>query len=955
MAQDGRTPFFSLHWKGLILLSLLLTGLSASFAVLNHLHLKSQFRTQQAITFHTLQSQFGELIERSADRLQHLGVVLAALGDLEQFLTTRNVLAFTQKQQHRYASLRYELDVERVELFTLEGKSLWKWTPTTFSTLPEALERAALKQVREAEHPVSILACQPICNLHVFVPILKDGRNLAIVELGQGIADLIIGFQAITGTDLAILVPARPNDKTDLSRWQLRIAALSNAHELRPLLTRLADQEPTLSALNDGDWLAWQGKNYSLHVLPLRDIVKGGSGNILFVADVSRAVAEVQRGTHEGLLIIGFALAIAELFLLALVRAPLRHLQRLAETLPLLAQGRYREARQRLARNNTHRTSRDEIGILEETSVRLAYQLEENQRALIADRDFIQGLFDTAQVLILTQTRDGKIHTANEFTSQLTGLMLSELSGRLFVELIEGNDEKGQISEQLETLFVAPQHRLEHEAGLVCREGGKRHIVWVHTRLRQAHADGVAVLSVGLDVTARIEAESKMRWLANHDPLTGLVNRARFREELERSFAEAERSSTAAALVLLDLDHFKDINDSSGHAAGDALLILLADELRERARKSDVLARLGGDEFAVLMPGANRHGSATFAQDLIQRLEARMFQFNGRSYRISSSMGIALIPEHGKTVEEVMANADIAMYQAKKAGRGRWHFFSDSEGGHIGAAQRVYWRGVITRSLEKEGGALLHFQPIAHAITGEIFYHEALIRLKLEDGRLALPGDFLEAASRSQLMDAIDSFVTDEALRILTHDKTRRLSINLSSAALADPHWAEPLRKAVHRGILEPSRLLFEITEAAAIADLEAARRIMEELSALGFAFALDDFGAGFASFYYLKNLPVKYVKIDQSFVSELSGEKGDRAFVTALTILAHGYEQKVIAEGVEDAKTLAILRSLGVDFVQGYFIGRPSSAFIDQAAFADDKLPRPYVLQQEAARSVKN
>jgi diguanylate cyclase (GGDEF)-like protein/PAS domain S-box-containing protein len=954
MAKDRRPRFLSLHWKGLLVLSLLLVGLSTTFAMLNYLHLKNQFRNQQARTFQTLQAQFGQSIERAADRLQHLGLVLASLTDLERFLTARDKAEFADKEERRYASIRYELDVERVEYFTLEGKSIWEWTPATFHPLPEEMQQAALGKVREKEQPVSVLVCQPTCGLHVFVPILRNGRNLAIVELGQRIADLIIGFHGFTNADVAILVPVAPEERTHSSSEWSRIAALSSAHKLTPFLKALSERYPRWHGITKYDWVPWQGKNYSLSVTRLGDLVEGAKGTVVFIVDVSHTAAELQRGIREGFIVTGSVLVVAELALLLLVRTPLRHLQRLAETLPLLAHGRYREARQRLANNHSHTNSRDEIRILEETSIRLSYQLEETHRTLIADRDFIQGLFDTAQLIILTQNSEGKIHKANQFIVQLTGLDEDELAGRLFTDLVEDSDRKDQIANQLETLFDEFEHRLEHEATLVCQDGSKRHIVWVHTRLRQAHADDVAVLSVGLDVTDRIEAESKMRWLANHDPLTGLVNRARFHEELQRSFAEAERSSASAALLLLDLDHFKDINDSSGHAAGDALLILLANELRERARRSDVLARLGGDEFAVLMPGADRRGAETFAQDLIERLGGRMFQFNARSYRISTSIGIALIPDHGSAVEEVMANADIAMYQAKKAGRGRWHFFSDCDGGRAGAGQRVYWRGVVLRSLEKEGGALLHFQPIVNATTGELVYHEALMRLQLDDGRLAFPADFLEAATRSQLMYAIDAFVAKRALRILTQDKTVRLSINLSNAALDDPRWAEPLKEAVQRGALDPDRLLFEITETAAIADIDAARRTMHDLIALGFVFALDDFGAGFASFYYLKQLPIKYVKIDRSFITKLATEKGDKAFVMALTTLAHGYGQKVIAEGVEDAITLSALRTLGVDFVQGFFVGRPRPELASRPALIEGDDSWPYRLRLEAGRSAR-
>jgi diguanylate cyclase (GGDEF)-like protein len=509
--------------------------------------------------------------------------------------------------------------------------------------------------------------------------------------------------------------------------------------------------------------------------------------------------------------------------------------------------------------------------------------------------------------------------------AQLVGRGSDDLRDIRFIDLIEPLDSNDESLKHLEQLFSNPLHRLEHEAALTCHDGTTRHIVWVHTRLGREHHNGVAILSVGLDATDRIQAESRIRWLANHDPLTGLANRLRFREELERSFAEASRSGVPTALLLFDLDHFKDVNDTSGHAAGDALLCLLANELRARARKSDILARLGGDEFAVLMTGANREGAEGFASALNQRLTERLFHFGDRSHRISASIGIALIPEHGKDVEEVMANADAAMYQAKKNGRGQWHLFSPLEEERAIVGNRAYWRSVIAQSLA-ENRLFFHYQPIIHVPTGQIAYHEALLRVRLEDGRLALPGEYMEVILRSDLMHAIDSFVTEEALRVLANNESMRLSINLSAAALNDASWVQPLREAVRIGVLAPSRLLFEITETAAIADLDTAKELMDELSGLGFGFALDDFGTGFASYHYLKQLPIKHVKIDRSFVSKLANDEGDRVFVTALTTLAHGYRQQVVAEGVEDAATLAVLKDLGVDMAQGFFIGHPGA-----------------------------
>lgn len=926
--RNDASRFWTLRRKGFVFLSLLLLTLGVTFGALNHWNLRTQFKDQQAVRNAALRVEFRDLIKRSADRLQRLGVVLASLGKLDLFITAPRENQSAARLHGFFSTVRYELDVERIELFDAGSNSVLTWSSSMATPVPQERLHKVLNQVIETEQPLTILTCQSGCSLHAFVPLLSKGRNVGVLSLSQMITDLVLDFSAGAGTAVAILVTSQENGEKVLEDWGLRIAALSNQQELEPFLRHLSKRYPGPEALPADSWLEWKEKRFTVYSSPLDDILESGeTGHLLFIVDASASAAALDQANRDALLIVAISLCIAEVLLLVLLHAPLRRIQHLAATLPLLAHGNYDRVNERLKTLSRLVEWKDEIDILYATSIRLAHQIEEHQNTLAAERDFIQGLLDNAQVLILTQSRDGRIRTVNELTTQILGRPSETLRNSRFIELIEIDSETSEVARNLEKLFSNLMQRLEHESVLTCGDGSKRHIVWVHTRLRLEHENGIAVLSIGLDATERIEAESRIRWLANHDSLTGLHNRLWFKDELERSFAEAERNGVPAALLLFDLDHFKDINDSSGHAAGDALLCLLANELRARARKSDVLARLGGDEFAVLMTGTDRSGAEHFAQDLNQRLMEKPFRFGNRSYRISASIGIALIPEHGKDVEELLANADAAMYQAKKAGRGRWHLFSHSGEERARISHQAYWRSVIAQSLDQKS-LFFHYQPVVDLATGRIAYYEALLRLTLEDGRIVLPGEYMDVILRSDLMSAIDSYVTREAINILSKDRAARLSINLSAAALTDPTWAEPLKQAVRDGRFSPERLLLEITETAAIADLEAAQRTMNELTDIGFGFAMDDFGAGFASFHYLRHLPIKHVKIDRSFISRLASDEDDKVFVSALTTLAHGYRQKIVAEGVENAQTLIQLQELEVDLVQGFYIGRPDRHF---------------------------
>lgn len=927
--------FVSLRWKAFFHLSLLILALTATFGLLNHLYLCEQFNEQLRVRFTTIEQELYGLLKRSTDRLQRLGSVVAMWVDLLPASSAHQPELLTQENLSHLAALRYELDLQSIEVFDLNGQLVWQWPQEHAPIISVAFEIVPLiAKVRDREAPMALLICHQACELRALVPILSAGRNAGVIGITQSIADLILDFRAVTGsnTDLGIFV--QDQAQPDLAvPWRGRVAALTNRQTLDPFLAYLASRYPDPDQLENGVLVSWRNSTYAIYRIPLGELIEAPKGWIILISDVTDAFSRIYQATLSVLLEAGTIAAVGELFLLMLIRAPTRRLQRLANTLPLLARGRYMAARAALVTRRQRIDLYDEIDVLENTATTLSYQLESRAKALamrnreLADeRDFVRGLLNAAHVVIVTQTQTGIIKTVNEHGLRLTGFSPAELGDQPFTSLLHHANAAEDFLKWLQKPAGEGGFQFQHETEIRCRDGTLRDIVWVHTRLRETRSQ-IAVLSVGLDVTDRVRAEARLAWLATHDPLTGLFNRHRFQEELERTLAKLSRSKRSCALVFFDLDHFKDINDSSGHAAGDALLKMLAKLLKERARSSDAIARLGGDEFAVLMSDTTVSGAETFARGLNERLLETPFHYAGKTYRISASIGIVMIPHHGDNVEDLMANADLAMYEAKQSGRGRFHTFSFEDRAREGAGKRVYWKEVITQAL-KHKRFLFHFQPIAHAVSGTIVYHEVLLRLRQENGTLVLPDAFLAAAQRSGLIPAIDRFVVEEALRILKEGGARHsryaLSINLSANALADTQWTEPLKTEVKAGRLNPQQLLFEVTETAAITDVTAARNVMEAMTEFGFQFAIDDFGTGFTSFHYLKQLPFSYVKIDRSF--KPATDPRDRAFVQAITTLAHGYGQKVVAEGVEDEATLQLLRELGVDYVQGWHIGRPDN-----------------------------
>ncbi|MEO5655309.1 MAG: EAL domain-containing protein [Nitrosospira sp.] len=471
---------------------------------------------------------------------------------------------------------------------------------------------------------------------------------------------------------------------------------------------------------------------------------------------------------------------------------------------------------------------------------------------------------------------------------------------------------------------------MRHEADILCRDKSTRHILWLHSRLTRHTENDPAMLSVGLDMTEHKRTESRLAWLADHDPLTNLYNRRRFQEELEQMLNLAARYGHSGALLFFDLDQFKYINDTSGHQAGDALLKMIAHMLHGSVRSVDILGRLGGDEFAVILPQTTAEGAIEVAKNALACLNQGKITINGRSHKASASVGIAVFPEHGNNVHDLLAAADLAMYQAKEAGRGGWHLFSNEEKTRERMHTLVYWKEKIEYALLHER-FLFYFQPIMHIADKTVDHYEVLLRMLDDNGTVLAPQYFIPAAEQTGLIHAIDHMVLRKSIAQaaeIQHNGLRvRFSINLSAHAFHDPELLSILTEAFTQYDADPSNFMFEITETAALEDLSAARDLMETIRKLGCSFTLDDFGVGFSSFYYIRQLPIDVVKIDGSFIRNLANSPDDQILVKALCDVARGFGKKTTAEFVENAATLSLLEKMQIDYAQGFFIGAPIPA----------------------------
>jgi diguanylate cyclase (GGDEF)-like protein len=421
------------------------------------------------------------------------------------------------------------------------------------------------------------------------------------------------------------------------------------------------------------------------------------------------------------------------------------------------------------------------------------------------------------------------------------------------------------------------------------------------------------------------QAQDALTEQATHDALTGLPNRALLIDRVTQALAVAKRSGKSTGLIFVDLDHFKEINDTRGHAAGDTVLRQVAQRLLTAVRPMDSVARLGGDEFVVLLPDLESSSDALAVGNRIAAAIDHPLELDRDAVPVTASIGISITDhtavDDDSSPESLLLQADTAMYRSKSLGGSHTELF-DASMPIILEVEHETWVARIREALS-EHRFVLHAQPIVELATGAVVQQELLLRMRDRDHRLIAPLTFLPTAERCGLIGEIDQWVIAQATQIAARGQL--VEVNLSAASAGDPSVLDLIeRELLHHGT-DPGNLVFEITETAVIQDMDRAALFAERLVELGCRCALDDFGTGFASFTYLKRLPAQYLKIDIDFVRDLPHSPRDMSVIRAIVSLASDFGQQTIAEGVEDQQTANVLQDLGVTFAQGYLFGRPA------------------------------
>ena len=541
-----------------------------------------------------------------------------------------------------------------------------------------------------------------------------------------------------------------------------------------------------------------------------------------------------------------------------------------------------------------------------------------------------RDLVETAHDLVWTIDAQGQITYMNRACTSIYGVQPNEMLQRKLHEF--RSPDHPPVDEEAIAGLLAGKDTEQFETVHLDNEGKPHFLSFSAKSHKDTSGKVIQVSGIARDITEQKAFQHQLSYHAEHDPLTGMFNRNYFQEELERTVARVARNGSNCALLYIDLDQFRYINDTLGHAAGDRLLVEVAGLLSSHVRDGDLLARFGGDEFTLLLYNISQKDVLRAADNFRALCDDYKFCEDDKSFNISCSIGVAMIDNQTTSAEEVLSHADLACNMAKQQGRNRANLYNPADLDKDGMAADMSWAAQVREMLEQDRFQLV-YQPIVCTSTGEILDYEVLVRMVCNDGQIILPGGFMPAAERFGLIHSVDRWIVKRAIEQLAslreNGQAVNFSINLSGKAFEDKALLPLIRDLLDSTGIDPTWVTFEITETAAIANLAAAEDFITELKDIGCQFALDDFGSGFSSFAYLKHLPVDKLKIDGSFVKGMAHSSVDQAMVESMNQVAHALGKKTVAECVENEETLQILKDMGVDRAQGNYLGRPDAVTI--------------------------
>jgi diguanylate cyclase (GGDEF)-like protein/PAS domain S-box-containing protein len=534
---------------------------------------------------------------------------------------------------------------------------------------------------------------------------------------------------------------------------------------------------------------------------------------------------------------------------------------------------------------------------------------------------------------VITVNAEGRIDYMNHAAEALLGQPVDQVMGKSFAEvasLVDENDRR-PLGDPVQKALTSDRATAARRAVLLPVNGTAERFVEISITPLKVDKEIAGLVLVLHDTSELRGLTRQMTYQASHDALTGLVNRREFERRLQEAMDSALTSDIGHALCYLDLDHFKVVNDTCGHTAGDNMLREIASLIKDAVRDSDTVGRIGGDEFALLLVGCPLEKARQIADNVVRSVNEFRFVWKDKIFNVGVSIGLVEIGRDSGTIEDIMNSADSACYVAKKQGGLHVHVYSAREEANARHSGEIHWLLKLQRAL-RDNKFELYFQPIVHARAGGVSGPalEVFVRLTSENGLPASPpAEFIRAAERYRLMPHVDRWVVQAVFAALGRGGLklppgRSVAINLAGQTLGDAEFLEFVVECFDHTGASPADICFEVTESSVVANLDQAQRFIAVLHGMGCEFALDNFGSGLSSFSTLKTLPMDYLKIDGSFIKNLAGDTVNQAMVAAMIDLSRSLNFRVVAEQVEDQWALDTVTGMGIDFVQGFIVGRP-------------------------------
>lgn len=924
------TPFFSLRWKLSILFGIGMLFVYGAYSYYAYNEVNRVFKLErehiQSKQFDTAQVLSNEAFQ-TLDQLAE-GLALS-VGEEDKEKRLSEMLERNGEQ------LQLIWDIENVTLFDESGRLIGAWGRKL------AISNADVHQVLNTEEPVHRIVCPDVCFQQAMIPVLGQSTSAGVLSVSQSFADIIIKYKNLTNNDIGILV--EDSLASDDPNYSVKLTAKTFSGLDFDILGILSKGDAVSRFADRNERFSSGERYYELGMRRMNHSETNRSPFFVFVNDITHDVDVLNAKLRSIWIQALLSFFLSLLVLLTVLRFFIGRVDRLSRAIPLLVGRQFPAFRQQVKSKRLFPFFYDEIDQLNYSVLGLAQQLEvveqivntntleiiEHNRNLAEERDFINRMVSTAPVIMITQRMNGLIASANQAAADVLGEERDSIIGKLFDLYLPASEEHHR--DQLARLR-GDRHaqRLQIEGSLLSKLGGRRDIFWIHAPFYQDDENQEAfVLSMGVDMSVEHIVERKLLTIANFDPVTGLGNLRSFESELVGRLASAKRHGGKVALLIFDV---------TPRGTGDlrfdkSYMVRVASRLKPILRSSDRLYRIGDSRFALIMPNVQQRGITVLANKIIDEVQSLTVEIDSPNLFLSTGIGIALYPQHGDTLDQLRANAHSAMHHAKKDG---FYLFFDQERNSQGnGKRRSEWQVLFDIAFERDR-FVLSFQPVLDIEQRCTNYFNGRLCIRRDDHSLIPPEEYWLYAEQLGLATRLERLLVVTAIKELAfyNQSGNRfsISIGLSGALFFDPDFCSDMAELLNKNAVDPSQIIFEISESSVIGQFVIAQRFVRRIKEYGCRCALNDFGIEFSSFFYLKHLPVDFVKIGGYFVDQIEKNKDSSKNLQMMVEAVQAFDKITVVESVSTRRIFDVVKKMGVDNVAGDLIGKPSETPFIQA-----------------------